>query len=179
MMTRRRVLGVGGAFIAELASPAFGAPVNEVVEIRMRGNSDGSQVWFEPAGVHIEPGQLVRWINADPGNSHTSTAYHPKNDDRPLRIPKGADPWDSDYLLPDQRFEVTLTVAGVYDYFCTPHEQASMVGRIVVGRPHQTNARRPDRTAGSRQDQEPAFEIAESAFPTVAEILRKGRVNQH
>ena len=28
---------------------------------------------------------------------------------------------------------MTLTVEGVYDYFCIPHEHAGMVGRIVVG----------------------------------------------
>ena len=31
-------------------------------------------------------------------------------------------------------FDVTLTAPGVYDYFCTPHEAAGMVGRIVVGK---------------------------------------------
>jgi hypothetical protein len=30
---------------------------------------------------------------------------------------------------------MTLTVAGVYDHFCAPYEQAGMVGRIVVGVP--------------------------------------------
>jgi hypothetical protein len=32
-------------------------------------------------------------------------------------------------------FEVTLTVEGVYDYYCTTHEMAGMVGRIIVGQP--------------------------------------------
>ena len=42
----------------------------------------------------------------------------------------------SGYLVePGDRFEVTLTVPGVYDYFCTPHEAAGMVGRIIVGQP--------------------------------------------
>jgi hypothetical protein len=36
---------------------------------------------------------------------------------------------------PGDAFEMTLTVPGVYDYYCLPHEQAGMVGRIVVGRP--------------------------------------------
>ena len=49
----------------------------EAVEIRMQGNTDGSHVWFDPVGLRIEPGQTIRWINLDPGNSHTATAYHP------------------------------------------------------------------------------------------------------
>ena len=99
----------------------------------MRGNADGSAVWFDPIGVLIGPGQTVRWINTDRGNSHTSTAYHPQNTDHPRRIPAAAEPWNSDYLLPDQTFELRFTAAGVYDYFCIPHEEAGMVGRLVVG----------------------------------------------
>jgi hypothetical protein len=38
-------------------------------------------------------------------------------------------------LNPGDHFEVVLTVPGVYDYCCLPHEQAGMAGRIVVGRP--------------------------------------------
>ena len=81
-------------------SPSPGRPV----EIRMQGNADGSHVWFDPIGLHIQPGQTIRWINLDPGNSHTATAYHPKNFDRPLRIPEDAEPWNSDYLLPNESF---------------------------------------------------------------------------
>ncbi|HYD67267.1 plastocyanin/azurin family copper-binding protein [Azospirillum sp.] len=136
MMARRTVLRAGG-WAAGLALLGLSAPAQAkgVVEIRMRGNADGSKVWFDPVGVLVEPGQTIRWTNVDPGNSHTSTAYHPANDGRPLRIPKGVPSWHSDYLLPDQTFELRLTVAGVYDYFCLPHEEAGMVGRIVVGHP--------------------------------------------
>lgn len=134
--TRRTLLRAGGwaAGLALVGLPVA-APAASVVEIRMRGNADGSKVWFDPIGVLIEPGQTLRWINMDPGNSHTSTAYHPANEGHPLRIPKGAAPWNSGYLLPDQSFEISLTTPGVYDYFCVPHEEAGMVGRIVVGRP--------------------------------------------
>lgn len=136
MIARRNLLRAGG-WAAGLA--LFGLPLPAlaagVVEIRMRGNDDGSKVWFDPASVRVEPGQTIRWINTDPGNAHTSTAYHPANGGHALCIPQGAEPWNSDYLLPDQSFELRLTVAGVYDYFCIPHEEAGMVGRIVVGRP--------------------------------------------
>jgi len=36
-------------------------------------------------------------------------------------------------LQPGEHFDLTLSVPGVYDYFCAPHEQAGMVGRLVVG----------------------------------------------
>jgi plastocyanin len=105
-----------------------------VVEIRLRSDPLGTKVWFDPIGILIEPGQTVRWVNE--ANVHTSTAYHPANDGHALRIPEAAAPWDSGYLVePGDRFEVTLAVPGVYDYFCAPHEMAGMVGRIIVGRP--------------------------------------------
>lgn len=128
------MLGMGGGLAVALALPLPRTLAGAPAEIRMAGRTDGSHVWFEPAGLHIAPGATVRWVNMDPANSHTATAYHPSNYDHPLRIPEGAKPWDSDYLLPGESFEVTLTVPGIYDYFCVPHEMAGMVGRIVVGK---------------------------------------------
>ena len=125
----------------------------------MQGNTDGSHVWFDPIGLRIEPGQTVRWINLDPGNSHTATAYHPTNFEHPLRIPEEAQPWNSDYLLPNETFSVTLAVEGIYDFFCIPHEHAGMVGRIIVGQPGwppaasvsaQAAGGRPSRTSRSK-----------------------------
>jgi plastocyanin len=163
MMARRTVLQAGG-WVAGLA--LLGAPVGSgaasIVEIRMRGNADGSAVWFDPIGVRIGPGQTVRWINTDRGNSHTSTAYHPQNTDHPRRIPAAAEPWNSDYLLPDQTFELRFTAAGVYDYFCIPHEEAGMVGRLVVGSP--TSAAAPS---------EALPEAARQVLPAVEEIVRR------
>ncbi|WP_262030100.1 plastocyanin/azurin family copper-binding protein [Microvirga sp. Mcv34] len=139
----------------------------------MQGNADGSQVWFNPIGLRIKPGQTIRWVNLDPGNSHTATAYHPKNFERPLRIPEGAEPWNSDYLLPNESFSVTLKDEGVYDFFCVPHEHAGMVGRIIVGEPDRSSIDSgPAQAAGG----EPIPEIALRAFPSVAEIMRRGIV---
>jgi hypothetical protein len=56
-------------------------------------------------------------------------------------------------------------VPGVYDYFCLPHEQAGMVGRIVVGAPGDdafTDAGVP--------------ESALAGFPPVAEIVARGAI---
>ena len=73
MIYRRHILRIGGGFLAGLASPRLPLAA-EAVEIRMQGNADGSQVWFDPIGLRIQPGQTIRWINLDPGNSHTATA---------------------------------------------------------------------------------------------------------
>jgi plastocyanin len=77
---------------------------------------------------------LVRWIVRE--KVYTTTAYHPRNDKHPLRIPQRATPWDSGFLVqPGDHFEITLTEPGVYDYYCAPHEATGMVGRIVAGKP--------------------------------------------
>jgi len=169
MISRRHILQIGGGLLAGLALPR--TPLaGEPVEIRMQGNSDGSHVWFDPVGLRVEPGQTIRWVNLDPGNSHTATAYHPKYFERPRRIPDGAEPWNSDYLLPDESFSVTLDVEGIYDFFCVPHEHAGMVGRIIVGRPEG----QPANEAGLSD----IPEAARLAFPSVDSIMNRGIVRR-
>ncbi|WP_232824867.1 cupredoxin domain-containing protein [Primorskyibacter marinus] len=145
------------------------APV-EVIE--MRGTSRGERVWFRPHGLAVTAGTTIRFINRDPGNSHTATAYHPDNFDRTRRIPKAARPWNSDFLLPEESFEVTLTVPGVYDYYCIPHEMAAMVGRIVVGDPGDAGWEGP-----STDTEDVSLEVFD-ALPMVEAILDLGRIEQ-
>ena len=109
-------------------------------------------------------------------NVHTPTAYHPANDGHALRIPKAAEPWDSGYLVePGDRFEVTLTVPGVYDYFCAPHEAAGMVGRIIVGRPGGPGTLPFDYFEGdpATRDWRPVPKAAQAAFPSVEAIMNE------
>ena len=164
-MIPRRVLLGGG--LAALASHAV---AQERVEIAMRGSARGERVWFSPQGLAVGPGTTLRFVNRDPGNSHTSTAYHPDLLGRQRRIPRAATPWDSGFLLPDKSFEVTLTVPGVYDYYCQPHEMAAMVGRIVVGAPGDPG------WEGPAPDNEDLMVEVLAAFPSVEAILAAGRV---
>jgi plastocyanin len=172
-------MGAGLAF-AGLAVPVVVRAVGPV-EIRTRSSPRGEEVWFDPIGVRIEPGQTVRWIMASPGNPHTTTAYHPRNANHSLRIPEAAAPWDSGFLVnPRDTFEVTLTVEGVYDYFCLPHEAAGMVGRIVVGRPGGPGALPFDYFTGRAATQAwlPVPEAARAAFPSIAAIVADGAVRR-
>lgn len=172
-VARREVLAIGGGLVAALCLSRRGVWAEEVVEIRMHGRADGSHVWFDPIGVLIKPDQMVRWTNVNPGNSHTTTAYHPANFGRPRRIPESAKPWDSAYLLPDESFSLTFTERGVYDYYCVPHEQAGMVGRIIVGEPQAHDGWMEAVAAGSGLPDE-----ALKAFPTVEEIMAKRTVRR-
>ena len=155
-------LALAGPLVAALVRPARAAALPE---IRMVEARRGAHVTFDPVGLLVEPGTTIRWLLES--GVHTATAYHPAND-RPLRIPEGAEPWDSGYLLdPGATFEVTLEVEGVYDFFCVPHEAAGMVGRIVVGRP----AGPATEPAG---DELPA--AARAAFPPIDRIMARGQV---
>jgi plastocyanin len=174
ILTRRGVLGAGGAFAAGLFARPLRAGAAAPVEIRMRGNADGSRVGFDPVGLLVAPGMTVRWVNVDAGNAHTATVYHPKLMDRPRRIPERAEPWDSDYLLPEESFPVTLMVPGVYDFYCVPHEHAGMVGRIVVGEPGNEWRSYAQEVDGEIQ----LPEIALNGFPAVDEIMRLGSVSR-
>ncbi|HTH15782.1 MAG TPA: plastocyanin/azurin family copper-binding protein [Magnetospirillum sp.] len=167
--TRRGLLAGGLTMAAGLALPCRAAAAEAV--IRTMSSPDGSEVWFDPVGLWMPPGTVVRWINGtEQANTHTATAYHPANGRHALRIPNGAQPWDSGYLLPGASFAATLAVEGVYDYFCQPHEIAGMVGRIVVGRPGSPPAPHPDWL--------PLPEAARRAFPSVDDILRAGQIRR-
>lgn len=172
IVSRRALIGAGGMIATGLAAWRAAAGSEPPIDIVMRGNADGSRVGFDPVGLHIAPGRTVRWINRDPGNAHTATAYHPRILDRPLRMPGPAEPWDSDYLLPAGSFSVTLTVPGVYDYYCIPHEHAGMVGRLVVGAPQDAGGTLEPASAEAT----PLPTAALRGFPPVAEIIRQGAV---
>lgn len=169
ILTRRRMLEAGGGILAALlARTAAASPI----EIVMQGKTDGSHVWFDPVGLHLRPGQTVRWINRDRGNSHTVTSYHPEIFERPLRIPAKAKPWNSDYLLPDETFSLRFDEEGVYDYYCVPHEHAGMVGRVVVGDPSAVEA------AAATAALTPLPKAALDGFPSVEDIVAKGTVRR-
>jgi plastocyanin len=180
MISRRGFIQSGGAVLAGMALPnwwrAPGAAV-KVVEIAMRSDPAGSKVWFDPVGLLVEPGTTVRWVVKE--NVHTTTAYHPKNGRHSLRIPEGAVPWDSGFLVnPGDHFDVTLTVPGVYDFFCMPHEGAGLVGRLVVGQPGGPGALPFDSFKGrpGAGDWLPVPAAAQRNFPAVERIVRERTV---
>jgi len=174
--SRREFLKAGGLVLAGVGStPLFGGlllslPAPKLIE--MRSDALGSRVWFDPIGLYVQPGTTVRWIARE--NVHTTTAYHPKNGHHSLRIPDGAAPWDSGFLVePGATFNVTLTVPGVYDYYCMPHEAAGMVGRIVVGKGTGPGSQPFDYWVGKAgtDSWSRVPDAARAVFPSVARIL--------
>lgn len=76
---------------------------------------------FNPDIVYIQPGDTVQWTNM---TSHTSTSIDGL-------IPAGATPWQGQL---GENLQVTLTVPGIYGYYCVPHVGFGMMGVIVVGK---------------------------------------------
>lgn len=76
---------------------------------------------FEPAILHVDPGDSIQFLATDP--SHNSASKRGM-------IPEGAEPWNG---AVDEELVVTLTVPGIYGYICLPHYDWGMVGLIVVG----------------------------------------------
>jgi plastocyanin len=173
MLTRRMLLAAGGL---ALTAAAAARAADGVVTIHMVSDPQGSHVGFDPIGVLIAPGQTVRWVCDS--NVHTTTAYHPANSNHSLRIPDAAKPWNSGFLLPGKRFELRLTVPGVYDYFCAPHEMAGMVGRIIVGHPAGPGSEPLDYFLHLPDPQHwlPVPPAAQAAFPAIEAIMQLGWV---
>lgn len=96
--------------------------------------TDGSEQHYKPHIVWVETGGTVTW-ELESGQ-HNAVAYHPDNSDKPLRIPEGAEPWNTGMLSEEgESASHTFETEGVYDYCCTPHEAVGMVGTVIVGEP--------------------------------------------
>lgn len=117
--TRRQFLGAVGASVAAAPLASRTASAQERQTVSMGSN------YFDPVGLHVEPGTTVRFEIVD--GSHSATAYED-------RIPGDADTFDSG-TVSEGGFEHTFETPGTYDYYCRPHRAMGMTGRIVVGEP--------------------------------------------
>lgn len=95
----------------------------------------GNDYYFDPIGLFVEKGETVTWKIES--SAHSSTAYKKGTGPATVtRIPDGAKAWNSGVLSKQgATYEHTFQVEGTYDYFCIPHKQLGMVGRVVVGSP--------------------------------------------
>lgn len=145
--SRRQFLGLLGAGVIGSTGISTTANAQEPeTPVVSMGNT-----YFDPIGLHVEPGTSVRFeIEA---GSHSATAYEG-------RIPAAAAPFDSG-VLSQGGFEHTFDVSGTYDYYCIPHESMGMVGRIVVGEP-----------GGPAED----TSIPEGAVPDSEAIIEQGEI---
>ncbi len=91
------------------------------------------QLRFVPTEITIKAGDTVEWRNIG-FLPHTVTA-DPRRapSSRNIELPDGAEAFDSRWVMGGQSFRYTFSKPGVYRYVCLPHEQARMVGTVIVG----------------------------------------------
>jgi plastocyanin len=110
---------------------------------------------FDPQVQELAVGDTVEFVCEE--GFHTATLYHPDNGSLPNRAPSGAGAFESGNLSSGNSFEVTLDTAGVYDYFCRPHEDEGMVGTLVVG--ENTDPNQPGLSAPANVPEEAAAHL--------------------
>ncbi len=92
-----------------------------IVTVRVAPEGDHT---FLPAVISIDPGDTVRWVWE--GSRHTVTSGDPVTGNADGKFGTG---------LEGTGFEFSFTFpnAGTYPYFCAPHREMGMVGKVTVG----------------------------------------------
>lgn len=103
-------------------------PYIDTVRVEVLGISENPR--FDPDVIKINPGDVVEFVVRE--GLHTVTSYHPDNR-RPLRMPESAGSFDSGLLKSGDIWHLNISITGVYDYFCLPHERMGHAGRIIAG----------------------------------------------
>jgi halocyanin-like protein len=79
----------------------------------------GNGLAFDPAALHVRPGTTIRWEWTGEGGAHNIIAED--------------GPFDSGSPVSSGTYEYTVEDAGIYRYYCAPHEAAGMKGALLVG----------------------------------------------
>jgi plastocyanin len=99
-----------------------------------------SDLRFDPAEVSIESGETITWEN-DNNVPHTASAYEQSLPEGAAYFASGG--YESEqavrqstssrgFLERGEAYSHTFDIPGTYRYFCLPHEENRMIGRVVV-----------------------------------------------
>ena len=80
-----------------------------------------SDFQFSPSSIQMQVGDTIKWVWVNGFHTTTSTT-----------IPTGAAAWDDTLASANDSFMYVPTVAGTYDYHCTPHASMGMTASFVV-----------------------------------------------
>lgn len=116
-----RVFGTLLAVAALAAGAGMAAAAD--VEVQMLNKGESGVMVFEPAFVHVEPGDTVHFIATDKSHDVQSVKG---------MLPEGVEPFKGKL---NESFDLTVTEEGVYGVKCTPHFPMGMVALVVVGDP--------------------------------------------
>ena len=135
-VSRRGLLQAAIGSATVIASTSTEGAAQETTTVDMTDN-----LVFDPEEIQISPGTTVTWENVG-SIGHSVTAYEDETPDDAEYFASGG--FDSEpaarNAYPDEgnipggeTYEHTFETEGEYGYFCIPHEQAGMVGTVVVG----------------------------------------------
>jgi len=110
------------AALATLLMP--GTAIADTYQVSMLDMGETGHMVFEPAFLHIQPGDTVVFVPTDPGHNVASVEG---------MIPETADPVES--AIMGEPMPITFTEEGVYGLECSPHFGMGMVALIEVGAP--------------------------------------------
>ena len=96
------------------------------------GGEQGTEFYFEPVGLYVQPGDTGRFVGVTP--HHSVTAYHAQHG-KSHRVPEGVPPFSSPIVPVTEAWDYAFEVPGTYDLWCGPHEPWGMAMRVVVGEP--------------------------------------------
>lgn len=122
-MSRRQslfLLGTGATTLALHPADLLGQVARHSITAHNR-TSNGEQMAFFPAVLHIMPGESIRFNHADRG--HNVQSFDGMQ-------PEGASGFGGKI---NEEIEVTFDVEGTYGFFCRPHETMGMIGFVLVG----------------------------------------------
>ncbi len=137
--TSRRtvILSLAGAAVAGFSAPQAARAMSDGTLVQPASANTvvvkmNNALQFVPNKITIKVGTTVEWRNVE-SYPHSATAdpalaRNPRN----VELPPGAKPFHSGRINGGSSWNHTFTVAGTYRYFCVPHEDAGMLGTIIV-----------------------------------------------
>jgi plastocyanin len=125
-LSKRIVLGISIALLVA-SSLVFNAAPAAAATYEVKMGTDGMQLAFQPKQLEAKPGDTIKFVN------NKLAPHNVVFQQDPLKSAGMA----SAKLLykPAETYEVDIpsnTPAGTYDFYCTPHRGAGMVGKLTV-----------------------------------------------
>lgn len=119
---------VGAAVIATAASALLATNALAATEVKL-GSDDGGLA-FVPKEISVPAGETIVFKN-NAGFPHNVIF---DEDEIPSGVDASKISMSEEDLLnaPGETYSVTLTEKGSYSFYCSPHQGAGMVGKIIV-----------------------------------------------
>jgi plastocyanin len=117
------------ALLAAIVAIPFVAAEPPAIVVRMTESKT-----FDPKTITVKTGDTVVWKNGSDMTHSVTDVSSLAVAAQDAALPPNAKEFNSGLLPPGKDYSHTFTVPGTYKYFCIPHEEAGMVGTVVVSK---------------------------------------------